>query len=125
MHTALLYLANILGAAAGSILTGFVAMDRLGLTAIATALVVAGLLCVMLLIAALKGPPQERLAHGSVALALALAAMLFVPRWSNGVLERLQWKGSPLAKPFTHVIENRSGIITVDTDRHGVRQRDV
>jgi spermidine synthase len=116
MHTALLYLANILGAAAGSILTGFVAMDRLSLTAIATALVVAGLLCVMLLIAALKGPPRERLAHGSVALALALAAMLFIPRWSNGVLERLQWKGSPLAKPFTHVIENRSGIITVDTN---------
>jgi spermidine synthase len=116
MHTALLYLANILGAAAGSILTGFVAMDRLSLTAIATALVVAGLLCVMLLIAALKGPPRERLAHGSVALALALAAMLFIPRWSNGVLERLQWKGSPLAKPFTHVIENRSGIITVDKD---------
>ena len=32
------------------------------------------------------------------------------------MLESLQWKGSPLAKPFTHVIENRSGIITVDTD---------
>ena len=60
---------------------------------------------------------MEELAHGSVALALALAAMLFIPRWSNGVLENLQWKGSPLAKPFTHVIENRSGIITVDTNR--------
>ena len=54
MRTALLYLANILGAAAGSILTGFVAMDRLGLPAIAAVLVVAGLLCVILLIAALE-----------------------------------------------------------------------
>jgi spermidine synthase len=117
MHAALLYLANILGAAAGSILTGFIAMDRLGLTAIATALVVTGLLCVMLLIAALKVPQREKLAHGSMALALSLSAMLFIPRWSSSVLESLQWKGSPLAKPFTHVIENRSGIITVDTDR--------
>jgi spermidine synthase len=117
MHTALLYLANILGAAAGSILTGFVAMDRLGLTAIAAALVVAGLFCIILLVAALKIPQWEKLARGSIALVLSLAAILFVPRWSSGVLGSLQWKGSPLAKPFTHVIENRSGIITVDTDR--------
>ncbi len=117
MHSALLYLANILGAAAGSILTGFVAMDRLGLTGIATALVVTGLLCIMLLIAALKVPQREKLTYGSSALALSLAAMLLIPRWSSGVLESLQWKGSALAKPFTHVIENRSGIITVDTDR--------
>ena len=117
MRTALLYLANILGAAAGSILTGFVAMDRLGLPAIAAVLVVAGLLCIILLIAALKIPRWEKLARGSIALALSLSAMLFVPRWSSSVLENLQWKGSPLAKPFTHVIENRSGIITVDTDR--------
>ena len=43
MRTALLYLANILGSAAGSILTGFVLMDHLGLVDIGAALVVAGL----------------------------------------------------------------------------------
>jgi len=117
MHTAFLYLANILGAAAGSVLTGFVVMDRLGLIALAVALVGAGMLCVILLIAAAKVSERERLAYGGMALALSLSAIFFIPRWSCCVLESLQWKGSALAKPFTHVIENRSGIITVDTDR--------
>src|SRR5204863_9547495 len=31
-------------------------------------------------------------------------------------LESLQWNGTAQAKPFTHVIGNRSGVITVDTD---------
>jgi spermidine synthase len=117
MHTAFLYLANILGAAAGSVLTGFVVMDRLGLIALAVALVGAGMLCVILLIAAAKVSERERLAYGGMALALSLAAIFLIPRWSCCVLESLQWKGSALAKPFTHVIENRSGIITVDADR--------
>jgi len=39
MRTALLYFANILGSAAGSIVTGFVLTDRLSLVAIAAALV--------------------------------------------------------------------------------------
>ena len=42
MRTAMLYLANILGSAAGSVLTGFVLMDYLGLVAIGATLVVAG-----------------------------------------------------------------------------------
>ena len=42
MRTAFLYLANILGSAAGSVLTGFVLMDHLGLVDVGAALVVAG-----------------------------------------------------------------------------------
>src|SRR5262249_45413725 len=116
MRTALLYLANILGAAAGSILTGFVAMDHLGLAGVAAALVAAGLLRVLLLWTALNIPQREKLARGCVALALSAVAVWLVPHWSVGVLESLQWKGAPNAKPFVHVVENRSGIITVDTD---------
>jgi spermidine synthase len=75
------------------------------------------LLCAILLIAALMITPWEKLFRSGIVLALSLSAMLLIPRWSSGALESLQWKGSPLAKPFTHVIENRSGIITVDADR--------
>ena len=116
MRTALLYLANILGSALGAILTGFVLMDHLGLVGIAVALVVAGL--------ALRRP-----AGGGA----EPAAMAEIPArgrggcaWRAGgargsadgrhVLENLQWKGSADAKPFVQVVENRSGIITVDRD---------
>ncbi len=116
MRTALLYLANILGAAAGTTLTGFVLMDYLGLVDISAALVAAGVLCAVLLAAALQIPQWEKLARGSAAIAVALVAVFLLARWSGHVLERLQWKGAPEAKPFVHVVENRNGIITVDAD---------
>jgi spermidine synthase len=116
MRTAFLYLANILGAATGSIATGFVLMEYVDLVHIACALVAAGLLCAVLLVTARDLPGWEKLARGGLALVLGALALVVVPRWSAGVLESLQWKGAPNSRHFVHVIENRSGIITVDTD---------
>ena len=116
MHTALLYLANILGSAAGSIVTGFVLMDYLGLVGIGVALVVASLACVVLLDGALRLPRSQQVLRASVAMGLALLAIVAMPRWSANVIEALQWKGSPEAKSLTRIVENRSGIITVTAD---------
>jgi spermidine synthase len=113
MRTALLYLANILGSTAGSIITGFVLMDRLGLVAIGAALVVAGLTCTVLLIGTLELPRPQKLLRASLVAALGLMAAAAVPRWSANVLEGLQWKGALDAPPLVQVVENRSGIITV------------
>jgi spermidine synthase len=113
MRTALLYLANILGATAGSIITGFALMDHLGLVAIGAVLVVAGLACTVLLIGALELPRSQRVLRASLVAALGLMAAAAVPRLSANVLEGLQWKGAPDAPPLVQVVENRSGIITV------------
>jgi spermidine synthase len=61
MQTAFLYLANILGSAAGSVITGFVLMDHLGLVAIAATLAVAGALYTLVLIAFLHAPLEVKL----------------------------------------------------------------
>jgi spermidine synthase len=115
MHTALLYLANILGSGAGSILTGFVLMDHLGLVGIACVLATAGLLCVILFVATVEDlPGWQRIVRGSVAVMLALVAVVAIPAFSGRVLEKLQWKGAPEAQPFVDVVETRSGIIAVD-----------
>jgi spermidine synthase len=116
MRTAVLYLANILGSAAGSIVTGFVLMDYLGLVAMAATLVVAGLACTMLLIAVLDIPPREKFQRAALAVAVGLAAAVAIPQLSGNVLENLQWKGAPYAERFVDVVENRSGIITVTED---------
>jgi spermidine synthase len=116
LRTAYLYLANIVGAALGSIATGFVLMDRMSLVGIAALLVVMGLACAALLAAALDLPPGEKRATIGAAAAAALLAPFAIPQWSATVLETLQWKGAPEAKPFVRVVENRSGIITVDAD---------
>ena len=70
MRTALLYFANILGSAAGSIVTGFVLTDRLSLVAIAAALVVAGLACNVMLTGTMPLPRSEKLLRASLAVGL-------------------------------------------------------
>ena len=113
MHTSFLYLANILGSALGSIITGFILMDRFGLVAISIILVSAGLLCIVLLIATLPIPQRDQIRPLISGVVMALLAVFVVPFASGNVLEGLQWKGAPFAQPFAKVVENRSGIITV------------
>ena len=112
-RTSLLYLANIAGSASGAILTGFVLMDHLGLVQIAVALTLAGTLCALLLIACLDAPLRERILRAGWAVGIAVVATIAIPLLSQRVLENLQAKGNA-ADAFTHVVENRSGIITVD-----------
>lgn len=116
MHTAILYLANILGAAAGSVLTGFVLMNHLGLVSIAMTLTVTGFICTVLLLCTLRSPPSEKIIRASIASALCLLAVIVVPRWSANVLESLQWKGQVDAPHLAELVENRSGIIAVTED---------
>jgi spermidine synthase len=116
MHTAILYLANILGAAAGSVLTGFVLMNHLGLVSIAMTLTVTGFICTVMLLCTLRGPRSEKIIRASIASALCLLAVIVVPRWSANVLESLQWKGQLNAPHLAELVENRSGIIAVTED---------
>ena len=116
MRTAVLYLANILGSAAGSVVTGFVLMDYLGLVTMAAVLAVAGVGCTLFLIAALVMSPREKRQRAAMAVMLALVAAVAIPRWSGNVLENLQWKGAPDAQKFARVVEDRSGIIAVTED---------
>jgi spermidine synthase len=115
MRTAILYLAN-LGSAAGSVITGFVLMEYLGLVAIAATLVAGGIACVLLLIAALSMPLREKLQRAALATTIGLVAAIAIPRWSVQVLENLQWKGAPSTRKIVDVVENRSGIVTVTDD---------
>lgn len=117
MRTALIYLANILGAATGSVVTGFVLMEHWGLVAVAATLAGAGLVCVGLVAAAMPLPPRGRLLRAGGALMASMLAFVILPGFAAGALESLQWKGAlPKMGEFTHVTENRSGIITVGRD---------
>jgi spermidine synthase len=106
MRTGLLHLANSLGAAAGAIVTGFILMDRLGLVATAAVVVVSGLGCVLLLIGAVRMPRSEKILRASLAVTLALLAVVAIPSWSGNVLERLQWISAPYAEPLMQAVED-------------------
>jgi spermidine synthase len=115
MRTALLYLSNILGSASGSILVGFVLMDRLGLMEIAGTLVVWGLACAVILSAVT--PLPRRAKHFGIGLAAGLAVVgpLVLPLLTVDLHDHLMRTGTRTAKaPIVRVVENRSGIIAVD-----------
>ena len=115
MRTSFLYFSNILGCAAGAILTGFILSNHFTLVQIALLLVAAGTLCVLILIAALDATILERLARTLCAAGVMVIAAIAVPALSDRVLENLQLT-HPADHAFAHVVENRSGIITVDVD---------
>lgn len=115
-RTATLYLANIIGSAAGSVMTGFVLMNSFGLVSIAAILAVAGAGFILVLNAGLAIPRRQRLRRSALAVTIGVAAVAVLPGTSGHVLESLQWKGAPSARYFVDVVENRNGIITVTND---------
>ena len=111
-----LYLANIAGSAAGSLMTGFVLMDHFTLVAIGQLLVIAGSVCLALVwrIAPVRARTNSR--ELAALCAVALSAAVLMPHFAPLLLERLQFKDMSVSAPFKRVIENRSGIIAVSAD---------
>ena len=110
----LLYLSNIIGSTLGSFLIGFVVLDVWSTRATSLLLLGLGLL-VSLVLAILSGWRVSRplFAAGSVA-CVALAA--FSGPLFSGMYERLLFKNSYKAgTAFSDLVENRSGVISVDT----------
>src|SRR5262249_4701740 len=110
-QTALLYLFNIIGAAAGSIVTGFVLMEFLSLPVIVAITTSIGLLtgAVVFLLFPFEIGKSWRLTAAVVALPPFIYLSTFL---AGNVLQSLHWGRSPLVS----IIENRSGIIAVDGD---------
>jgi spermidine synthase len=111
------YIANIVGSSAGSLLTGFVLMDRLSIVGIAQVLVVSGFALSAVLVA-MSDTPRPRAIASYAALGLStLLAFAVAPRLYDRVYERLILKGEfDGTQRFAEVVENRSGVITVATD---------
>lgn len=107
-----LYAANIAGSAAGSLVTGFVLLDVWPLPMVALGLGLLGLLVAAGLLAAARAALD--LPVGAALLLVAGLLLVAHPWLFDRLYERLlykhRWRQAP---PFAHVIENRSGVITV------------
>lgn len=100
-----LYMANIVGSASGSFLTGFVLLDRWSIGTIGVFLGILGLAMAVLM----------RRSTWPVALGLGALLLAAGPRVFGSLYENLQYKHAPPA-PFAHVVETKSGVITVTPD---------
>jgi spermidine synthase len=111
-----LYLANIVGAATGSMTTGFVLLDTWPLQVVSVILTVAGALVSALMFVA-SGVPKARIFGVLASVALAAGAIGGAGAAYDGLWERLQFKHEHATHGrFKHVIETRSGVITVDSE---------
>lgn len=110
----LLYLANIIGSAGGSLLTGFVLMDLVGLAGISQILAVLGAALAAALVFLFRLEARQRLLPLGAAAATAVVALAGGGLFFDRFYERLQYKQSfDQAEAFADVVENRSGVITV------------
>jgi len=107
-----LYLANILGSTGGSLVTGLVAAEGLGIKAGHQLLFILGMGMAGLILGLL--PNGERWRPGILVVALATVAGFFGQVPFDGVYEKLQyrWTYRPGIR-FSHVVETKSGVITV------------
>jgi predicted membrane-bound spermidine synthase len=105
-----IYLANIIGSGAGSLMTGFVLMDWLKLWQIAAGLLMGGVLVSAALLFFLKAVRPADCGLWIVGIGLACSS----PVLHDGLYERLQLKGDyHQGFRFAQVVESRHGVITV------------
>ena len=117
MNLSYVYLANILGSAAGSLVTGFVLFDLLSIQGIGALLGLAGMGLAGALLFLAEMPRASR---GVALVGLVFVSLLLLratPLVYDRLWERLLYK-SKLADDarFAEVIETRSGVITVTAD---------
>lgn len=114
-----LYLANIVGSTAGSLLTGFILMDTMTMQGISVLLALLGLALGASLLPPAKLVGRQRAAGGGLIAVLALLVIGLQGPLFDLLWERLQWKEKVQAKldvgaiPFERIIENKSGVITI------------
>jgi spermidine synthase len=112
-----IYLANIIGSGAGSLITGFVLTDWLRLWQIGSLLLIGGVLVSVALTCFFKAARPADWILWSAGLGLACAS----PFLHDGLYERLQMKDQ--YRPgyrFERIIESRHGVITVTATNHFV-----
>ena len=108
-----LYLANVIGSTAGSLLTGFLLLDALGLRATSLALASGGLLAG----AAVLVFARERKGRIAVGLVAGLLPLLASGWLFDGFWERLYHHQDYEGQRFERTVENRSGVINVTTNK--------
>jgi spermidine synthase len=113
-----LYLANIVGSASGSLLTGFWLMNIWSIQQISVFVLGLGVAISAILYASCRLSPSALWVRLSLLLGVGAAGSLAAPRLFDGIYERIQLgtKYQPSYR-FAEVLENRNGVITITPDK--------
>jgi predicted membrane-bound spermidine synthase len=115
-RTSFVYIANILGSVAGTLVTGFVLMDVLSTPQISVLLGILGALSAAAILGLAPMPRRRQLAFvasigGIVVLSPFATGMLFADYY-----EKIIYRSEYPAAKFTDVVENRSGVVAINAN---------
>lgn len=108
-----LYLANVVGAVAGCLLTGFVLMDYLTTGQLVMVLCIVGIVLAWVLWTDAEGSPRMTAAAAVAGLAV-VAGFAAGPLYKD-IYERLLFRGN-VDEPFVNAVETKAGVIGVMPD---------
>ena len=112
----LVYLVNIIGATFGSLITGFYLLDKFPISKASTVIFATGIIgsLIILLMKSLNSR-RDFIVRFVPIITIVIVSFLFGDKMFYGFLENLQYeKKYPRTQLFKQVVENRSGIITID-----------
>jgi spermidine synthase len=113
-----LYIANILGSVAGTLITGFVLMDLMSAARISLVLVEVGAIAAVAVVFA--GRTQisrsRQIGIATIAVLIAITSPATLGVLFDHFYERLIYKPEFASKPkFVDIVENKNGVVTVET----------
>ena len=109
-----IYLANIVGACLGSVLTGFVFLEHLGVANAALLLLAVSTGAALLLLCGGESMRAGDAVRCGAALILAAGAFAYGSPRYDGLYERLLWRTpGGVNHPFDLLVENRAGVVAV------------
>lgn len=115
-----IYMANILGATAGPLVTGFVLFDRFSVLSLAIGLAEATALLGAAVLALTPFSYGKRAFGAGLALAAAFALALSAPSGYERLLEKLQYRTEYApARAYRFVASTRNGIVAVEEAKAG------
>jgi predicted membrane-bound spermidine synthase len=116
-HLSLLYFGNILGSVAGSLITGFILIDRLSTAQTSVFLAALGAVAAAAVAGLTPMSWPRRAALIMAGLIMVTTSPFAVKPFFDHYYERIIYKGAIGSDPpFVDVVENKSGVVTVNTN---------
>jgi spermidine synthase len=118
LHLSFLYVSNILGSTAGTLITGFILMDWISTAQISALLAALGAIAAAAVAGLAPISWSRRVRFIVLAFIVVVVSSPFaIKTLFDRYYERIVYKdGIKTQSPFAHVVENKSGVVTVDTN---------
>jgi spermidine synthase len=117
LHLSFLYVGNILGSAAGTLITGFILMDWLSTAQISAFLAALGAFAAAAVAGLTPMSWLRRAAFIAVGFVIVISSPFAIKAFFDHFFERIIYKDKAGSEaPFVDVVENKVGVIAVNTE---------